>query len=285
MEYKEYYYKVGCKINAYLRILERDEKTGYHNIETLFYPLPAPYDTLRIQERKELGFSLHSTNTSLNNEDNKRTKAYTYLNARIPFPCGYDVTLTKHIPIGAGLGGGSADAAYFLRYAQQRFGIDTYTHDILQDVAKQIGADVPFFLQDEPKYGTGYGTELFDAPNIFAGMYCLVLCMPFSINTKSTYQQFSKTRKNTSNTLTNKRIFAKTFEEVGEIGNSFENLLFLEYPVMEDCKRCLLQSGALVVNVSGTGSSMFAVFDDVSCLFRAQKAVFHYTDSIYSYSL
>ena len=285
MEYREYRYKVGCKINAYLRVLDRDEKTGYHTIETLFYPLPAPYDILRIQERKELGFSLYCTNTLLNDENNTLNRAYKYLNARMPLPCGYDVTLTKHIPLGAGLGGGSADAAYFLRYVQQRFGTDIYTNAIVYDVAKQIGADVPFFLQNIPKYGTGYGTELFDAPAIFAGTYCLLVCMPFSINTKVMYQKLSKIRKKTPNILTNKRIFARTIEEVGEIGNSFESLLFLEYPVMRDCKECLLQSGALLVNVSGTGSSMFSVFDDLTCLLRAQKAVFRYASSMYSHSL
>lgn len=264
MEAKEFTCTIGCKINIGLQIGEC-LPNGYHDVSTLIYPIPNPYDTLLIIEHTEKKpFSIECESHRELENDNILHKAYSAVmeyckKNHIKLPFSYTLQLHKGIPMGAGLGGGSADAGTFLSYFLQRFS-DIFSYPILHDIAQGLGADVPFFLYNKPAYAEGKGDILYETDLSLEGLYCLVVEFNHKIITANAYNELDIFRKNVKKSLTSKNMYSKRYSRLALMGNDFEEMLFQSYPDMRQCKERFLLHGAVLAGISGSGSSMFGIF-------------------------
>lgn len=262
---KQFIYKVGCKININLKVGNL-LSNGYHELETLMYPITNPFDTLVIIE-EEIGkdFFVECRYEELSN-NNILYQVYSLVrqhcsNMHFFLPFSYTVILEKGIPIGGGLGGGSADAGCFLLYFLYRFP-SLFSFSIIEDIGKQLGADIPFFLQNTPKpmYAKGIGNILEETSFSLSGNYCLVVEFSHKINTAEAYKKLDIFKESYKKNLTNKNQYSRKYEGLTVMNNDFEEMLFEEFPVMRDCKTLFLLNGAIIAGVSGSGSSMFGIF-------------------------
>lgn len=257
--------RAGCKVNLYLDITGmRDD--GYHEIESLFYPLSEPYDVLRIETRIEPGLALSCSIPALATDANILSRAYDRFAHATNFAPGVAVHLDKNIPMGAGLGGGSSDAAVFLRWLNDRAGAAALDEAALRDLAVSLGADVPFFLLNRPAWVTGIGERVRELDLDLSAFALVLACPDVHVDTKWAYGRWDaahggmleRGRKPlTGSEPTNKKL---CFTNLSEFRNVFEEVVFPEFPVLYRIKQGLLRSGADVCVMSGSGSSLVAVF-------------------------
>jgi 4-diphosphocytidyl-2-C-methyl-D-erythritol kinase len=249
----------NAKINLGLYTTEK-RPDGFHNIETIFYPIPL-CDALEIIDNTEQseGIEFSSSGISIpgNSEDNLIVKAYHLIAKDYPLP-SIKVHLHKHIPIGAGLGGGSADAAFFIKLLNQQFEIGLSWGE-LHHYAKQLGSDCSFFISNKPAFAKGKGEEL-ETINLSLQNYYFVLVYPhLHVNTASAYQGCipQKTNIDLEQFVISQPIHAWK----NNLKNDFENTLFKTFPEIEIIKNELYQLGAIYASMSGSGSSVFALFE------------------------
>lgn len=248
----------NAKINLGLNIVSKRED-GYHNLETIFYPIPI-HDALEIIEAKN---SPHDTLIEAGNkvethaDDNLVMKALRAMRSKYDFP-KLDVHLLKKIPFGAGLGGGSADAAFMLRLINDKFGLGASDKE-LADIAVKLGADCPIFIYNRPMYAEGIGEELEEIDLSLKGYYLVLVKPDVFVSTKDA---FSKIKPATPQM--NLRTVAKL--PIGEwknhMINDFETSIFSLYPQVGEIKEELYKQGALYASMSGSGSSVFGIFDN-----------------------
>lgn len=251
--------KSGCKINLGLQILNRRED-GYHNLKTIFYPLDKPFDTLDIEKTADKGITVLCGEKGIDPENNTLTKAYTLYSRENPLDFGLNITLTKGVPHGAGLGGGSANAAAVLTYLQK----ETKTPlpaDRLTALAAKIGADVPFFLCNVPCKAEGIG-EILTPVKLDLSSYFLLLLMPdLPISTAWAFKTLAEEKK----MLTSLEEQANKTRSLllGDMNmkNDFESVIFKVFTNLGACKEILLANGAVLASMSGTGSSLFGLFE------------------------
>lgn len=189
--------RAGCKVNLYLRITGV-RPDGYHELDTLFLPLPEPCDLLHVTPRSEAGIVFTCTEPDVDPARNTVVTAYERFAAATGFRPGLVVHLEKRIPHGAGLGGGSADAAVLLRHlaalCAQQAPTAAPTPEALRNMAAGVGADVPFFLMDGPARATGIGEVLTPlspgelAALGLAGMHLVLACPPIRVSTPWAYR-------------------------------------------------------------------------------------------------
>ena len=240
----------GCKVNLYLDIVGVRED-GYHEIESLFYPLPAPCDVLTVSEGGD-GFRLTCSDPSLAAGENILTRAYEHLN--------------KGIPMGAGLGGGSSDAATLLTWLNGRAGRKALGSNALAELALTLGADVPFFLANAPAWVTGIGEGLEPVPMNLDDYVVLVVCPQVHVNTAWAYRRYDEmlaqglVRPRKELTLNFSPIKNLCFTKPPELWNSFEEVVFQEFPVLYGIKELILDGFADACVMSGSGSSFVALF-------------------------
>ncbi len=258
--------RAGCKVNLCLDIVGvRDD--GYHEIESLFYPLPVPCDVMSIGERTEPGLALSCSIPALAMDDNIVSQAYFRFARRSGFNPGLAVYLEKNIPLGAGLGGGSSDAAAFLLWLNTQAGAKALGADDLHALALSLGADVPFFLANRPAWVTGIGERVRPVELDLSRYTIVLVCPDVHVNTKWAYgrwdelhgHEYKEGRK--SLTLDTSEIKNSCFTNLPVLRNSFENVVFQEFPVLYEIKKRLLQFGADGCVMSGSGSSIVAVFE------------------------
>lgn len=248
----------NAKINLGLDIVEK-RPDGYHNLETVFYPIPL-CDILEItaideKEAPEYTFTMYNACFDGSDDDNLVVKAYKALAADHKLP-KVKISLYKHIPTGAGLGGGSADAAFALKMLNSIAGLGL-TNVQLRGYASRLGADCAFFIDNTPAYATGIGDILTPAKCDISG-YSLVLVKPdVHISTKDAYSLVTPQKP------------AQQLEQIsqqpvsewkGAMKNDFEKSIFAKYPEMEDIKERLYAMGAIYASMSGSGSSFFGIF-------------------------
>ena len=245
----------NAKINLGLHVVEK-RKDGYHNIETCFYPIPL-YDVLEIVPAPEFSFTQVGLSLDSFPADNLVMKA---LNA---YRKHYDVTplsiyLKKVIPFGAGLGGGSADAAFMLKL------LNAYTAQNLEDdelakMAVEIGADCPFFIRNKPTIASEIG-NIFDSIELSIKGYTLCIIKPnIIISTKDAYN----TVKPAKPTVSLREILQSPVNEWKvALTNVFEPGIFLKYPIIADIKAYLYAQGAVYAAMSGSGSAVFGLFEN-----------------------
>lgn len=249
-----------AKINLGLNVTEK-RSDGYHNIETVFYPVPI-FDTIVIKETNEPNGTCHlkiEGNAILGNpENNLVVKAYRKLHELYTLP-GVEITLNKNIPTQAGMGGGSADCAYTLTTLNNMFniGID---YDTLVNIAAQLGADCPFFIKSQPAFATGIGEVLlpidFNLDN-----YCLAIVKPQT--SVSTREAFAGIKPQKPKQCCKEIVANLPISEWKEkLNNDFENTIFPLHPELKQIKEALYFQGALYAAMSGSGSALFGIFKE-----------------------
>ena len=258
---------VPCKVNLHLHVGPRREN-GYHDIETLFFPLPTPSDTLAIHayDDEPGDISLTCSVPELQTPDNLVVRAYRAFAAATGFSPRLEVHLTKKVPHGAGLGGGSADAAAMLAFLNSRSGTKALSTEALARLAVGLGADVPFFLLGRPALASGVGERLRPHDPGLDGWYALLVCPAVSVSTAWAYGALDTARsfpdKVEQEFLTsvfdpNKRAFCVTG---APLRNDFEPVVFAAHPELGRVKERLLALGAAGALLSGTGSAVFGLF-------------------------
>ncbi|MES2386563.1 MAG: 4-(cytidine 5'-diphospho)-2-C-methyl-D-erythritol kinase [Bacteroidota bacterium] len=271
----------NAKINLGLHVTSR-RPDGYHNIETCFYPVGA-CDVLEIlpasksaspdlltevglsepkkaQQNSECGVTieLSGIKTGGKAENNLCLKAYYkyYEGCNTP---ALNIYLHKTLPVGAGLGGGSSDAAFTLRMLNN-MAAKPVSEERLFEMAASIGADCAFFLANKPVYASGKGEILTDTPVNLSGKYILLLHPGFPVRTADAYAGIQP-----KNPLTNlKEVLAMPLPEWRKyLVNDFEDSVFSRFPVLAGIKKGMYNAGAVYASMSGSGSAVYGIFDSL----------------------
>jgi 4-diphosphocytidyl-2-C-methyl-D-erythritol kinase len=243
-----------CKINLGLSIISKRED-GFHDLETCFYPVPWT-DILEIIPAKELAFSYSGNSIPGKAEDNLCLKAYYLLKADFDI-APVKIHLHKIIPIGAGLGGGSSDAAYTLRLLNDIFTL-SLSVDQLKDYASKLGSDCSFFVQDKPMLGSGKGEILTEIGVSLSDFYLVIVKPAFHVSTQEAYSGITPKRPQIKINEIVKQPIGNWKET---LKNDFEESIFKKYPAIAEVKAKFYSSGAIYASMSGSGSSVFALFE------------------------
>lgn len=257
-----------CKINIGLNIVSKRED-GYHNLETIFYPVPL-YDEITITSANEDGIDLAGHELEGDPNDNLVLKAVRLLrenNYQVP---PIHISLTKNIPSGAGLGGGSSDAATVMKELNKHLELQLSDEKLERMIAK-LGADCPFFIQCKPVYAEGIG-DVFSPIEIDLKGWHLVLVKPDDyVSTKKAYALIkAKPSKYNIKEEVKKRV--ELWKDT--IVNDFEKSVFPHHPTIKKLRDQLYQMGASYACMSGSGSTVFALFRDKIDLTHLQKEHF-----------
>lgn len=245
----------NAKINIGLNIIAR-RPDGYHDLETVFYPVKIN-DVLEVIEAGELSFESSGLDIPGDMEDNLCVKGYYLLKKDFDLP-PVKIHLHKNIPIGAGLGGGSADAGFFIKLMNDKFALGL-NDDMMENYARQLGADCAFFIRNKPVFAFEKGDE-FEPINLDLSNYKIVLVMPDEhISTAEAYRGVKPAPVRDSlydvikTPLTAWR---------GHIKNDFEGHIFRDHPVIRGVKAELYEHGAIYASMSGSGASVFGIFEE-----------------------
>lgn len=247
----------NAKINLGLNITEK-RPDGYHNLETIFYPIPLE-DALEACPRKEgLGsYSLSQSGLSIEGdaENNLVVKAYKLLDETYHLP-PVDIYLHKHIPSGAGLGGGSADAAFMLKLLNQMCSLNL-TDDQLEAYAARLGADCAFFIRNQPTYAEGIGNIFSPVKLSLAGWQLLLVKPDIFVSTRDAFARIRPRRpeRNLRDLISQPVESWKDY-----MINDFEESVFPQFPAIGDIKTELYHLGAVYASMSGSGSSVYGLF-------------------------
>ena len=243
----------NAKINIGLNVVSK-RPDGYHNLETIFYPVQLA-DALEMVPSDKLHLTITGILIDGDNADNLVLKAYRLLQADFEIPPVH-FHLHKVIPTGAGLGGGSSDAAFALQMMNDYFQLQLSPEKLMKYAAK-IGADCAFFIQNKPVFATGIG-DLLNKIQLNLANYQILIAKPsFPVNTSEAY----------SGIVPQKPTF--NLKEIGEIPiekwkdfvvNDFEKSVFKKYPEIERLKEIMYQMGATYASMSGSGSAVFGLF-------------------------
>jgi 4-diphosphocytidyl-2-C-methyl-D-erythritol kinase len=244
----------NAKINIGLNITER-RADGYHNLETIFYPVQIK-DALEVIESAELSFESSGLEIPGRMEDNLCVKGYHMLKKDFDLP-PVKIHLHKNIPIGAGLGGGSSDAAFFIRLMNDKFELGL-TIDQQLSYARRLGADCAFFIENKPVFAFEKGDE-FEPIKLDLSAYAIALVMPdVHISTSEAYGGVKPVPVKQS-------LFDLIYEPIGEwknfIKNDFENNIFKNHVEIRGVKAALYEKGAIYASMSGSGASVFGIFE------------------------
>ena len=243
----------NCKINLGLNIIGKRED-GFHDLQTIFLPIGLT-DVLEIIETNK-NFEFTVTGFPVNTDDNLCIKAYNILKKDFPGLPAIKMHLHKAIPMGAGLGGGSADAAFTLQLLNEKFKLDIETEKLL-DYALQLGSDGPFFIINKPCFATSRG-EILQTINIDLTNYKILIVNPgIHIDTKWAFSKIHPQEPK----ISIHEIIAQPIETWKEqLQNDFEIPVFSEYPEIEKIKSNLYDLGATYASLSGSGSSVYGIF-------------------------
>lgn len=249
----------NAKINVGLRIVAK-RADGYHDIETAFWPVKLS-DALEFVLPSEKAESdilqVSGSDTGGAPGDNLVMKAAAKLHEKYYFPY-LKIHLHKGIPAGAGLGGGSSDAACLLKAVNRHFSLSIQDEE-LKIIALQLGSDCPFFIKNVPSIATGRGEVLYEVENFLRGFYIILLNPGVHISTKEAYGHCipSEPAGSLAELLKTPIIEWRRY-----IKNDFEEYVFSKYPSVGELKSGLYNEGAVFSLMSGSGSSVFGIFSE-----------------------
>lgn len=245
----------NCKINIGLNILQKRED-GYHDIESIFFPLPFT-DVLEIISSKGTSHFENSGISAGKNDKNLCLKAYHLVKKDYPQLPEINMHLHKAVPIGAGLGGGSADATFTLFLLNKKYELNIPDSSLF-DYASQLGSDCPFFLLNKPCLASGRGGIMAEIELSFSPYKILLINPGIHINTKEIFQKITPG-------IPSKKIKAIIEQPIEswkkELTNDFEKVVFSLHPEIKKIKESLYQHKAIYASMTGTGSTVFGIFN------------------------
>jgi 4-diphosphocytidyl-2-C-methyl-D-erythritol kinase len=258
---RELHFKTPAKINFFLYIQNRRED-GYHNLLMDLIPVSV-FDSISLLRKNKGGIEFDSNLTGVPAEENLLVRAVRILENLTGKRFSLEINLLKTIPTGAGLGGGSGNAAGLLEVLNYWYNLDIPIRK-LREIALNLGADVPFFIKPRPSLAEGVGDKLIPLSD-FKPLFLLLLYPGFSISTQFAYSicQPSARRE------IPKEYTLESLSSYGPEINDFWKPLVREYPALEDCRREMLEQGAKLCGLSGSGSTLYGVFENESACKQA----------------
>jgi 4-diphosphocytidyl-2-C-methyl-D-erythritol kinase len=250
----------NCKINIGLNIVGK-RADGFHNLETVFYPIGIKdaIEIIETQSEDDISFTSSGNVVNVSDDDNLCVKAYRLLKKDFPQLPSIKMHLHKNIPMGAGLGGGSADASAVLLMLNKKFNLHI-SQEKLIDYALQLGSDCPFFIINKPCFASGRG-EILEEINIDLTTYKIMVVNPgIHVSTAGAFRSLD--RKNFSPTgKLQQQINIPITEWKTVIKNDFELSVFKQHPQIENIKNTLYENGAVYSAMSGSGSTVYGIFE------------------------
>lgn len=246
----------NAKINLGLHITEK-RSDGYHNIESVFYPIPVT-DALEITSNNSQKNNFKAIGIDIPNDGqpNLVERAWSLVNNYTTIP-HVDFELLKNIPIGAGLGGGSSDAAFCIKGLNDLFNLNIPKEEML-NMASELGADCAFFMKNQPIYAEGTGDQFSNTTLSLSGKYLVLVYPNIHVSTPVAYKHVTPIKPTASIIETLKKPINQW---KNTLVNDFEISVFKEYPLIEQIKNSLYSQGATYASMSGSGSSIFGIFD------------------------
>ncbi len=247
----------NCKINLGLSVTNK-RPDGFHNIETVLYPVQL-FETLEIIKASDNKFSFQTSGLTIkgNIDNNLCLKAYKILAEDFDLP-PVKIYLYKNIPIGAGLGGGSADAAFMIKLLNDLFQL-FLSSDKIKYYARQLGSDCAFFIDNKAVFAFEKG-DLFEQINLNLKNYFIAIVKPdIHINTSKAYSGIKPVKKEKS---IKEIIELPVYEWKFNLFNDFEKSIFKTYPEIKNIKAKLYDSGAVYSAMSGSGSAVYGIFEN-----------------------
>lgn len=248
----------NCKINIGLNVVNK-RADNYHDIETIFYPIPLR-DNLEIKPFEKGNEEFHLTISGMpikgEVENNLVVRVFLDLKKEFDLP-PLDIFLYKNIPTGAGLGGGSSDAAFMMIGLNELFSLNLSSTDMEQRITK-YGADCAFFIKNSPSFATGIGNKLTPINVQLAGKWIVLVKPNIFVSTKDAY---AKIKPHYPKTPLRNAILSPIEFWKYSIVNDFEESVFPLYPELQAIKQTLYDMGALYAAMSGSGSTLFGIFN------------------------
>lgn len=245
----------NCKLNIGLYITSK-RADGYHNLETIFYPVMGLKDVLEVVPTETTNIALHGKTVAGDKYDNLVWKAYQLLKKDFPNIPALSIHLLKNIPMGAGMGGGSADGAFMIRLLND-YGALGLTNEAMISYALQLGSDCPFFIENTPQYATGRG-EVMQPVAVDLSAYSIqLICPQVHVSTAAAFKMI--TPKPAAFDL--RQLPVLPIERWKDnVSNDFEAPVFAQHPELAAIKEQLYAQGAIYAAMSGSGSTLFGIF-------------------------
>ena len=247
----------NCKINIGLRVVRKRED-GYHDLETIFYPVYGLHDELQVDRSEDFSFIQDGLVVDCSPVDNLIYKTYARMRERYPQIGNVKITFKKNIPFGAGLGGGSSDAAHMAIALNEIFSLGLTLEQLAQEVSP-LGADCSFFVYNSPCYAEGIGDKLTPINLDLTGLRLLMIKPKCGVSTKEAYGGIVP--KGCSDLF---RVIQDRNELFHVASNDFEDNVFSAHPELAEIKQRLLDAGAVYAAMSGSGSTIFGLFQSDS---------------------
>jgi 4-diphosphocytidyl-2-C-methyl-D-erythritol kinase len=256
----------NCKINIGLRVINKRED-GYHNIETVFVPIFGLHDELEVNKSDKFHFTQEGIVVDCSADDNLIIRCYRQMSAKYSSIGAVDIRFKKNIPFGAGLGGGSSDAAHMAIALNELFSLGLTKAQLASEV-RSLGADCPFFIYNTPCYASGIGDELLPIELDMRGLRILMVKPDEGVSTKEAYGGIIR-HPEVANAIIEKVETTSNLKELltsypSIFINDFEQTVFPLHPSIESIKKRLLDANALYACMSGSGSTVFGLFEDDS---------------------
>ncbi|MFR9523741.1 MAG: 4-(cytidine 5'-diphospho)-2-C-methyl-D-erythritol kinase [Rikenellaceae bacterium] len=248
----------NCKINIGLDVIER-RADGFHELSTVMFPVKGLYDTLHFELADQDGVEFVGEGLSIDcsPKDNLCVKAYNLMRENYPQVGGLKITLDKQIPFGAGLGGGSADATAVIVAINRLFELGL-GEDRLIELAARLGSDTAFFVRNTPQLCSGRGEVMTPIDIDLSGKFLLLIKPDVNISTRQAYSGVKPAQP----AVPLAELIQRPVEQwQGCIKNDFEEHIFRAHSLLDQIKTEILNAGALYAAMSGSGSTIFGIFD------------------------
>ena len=257
----------NAKINLGLEIL-RKRTDGFHDIDSVFYPIPLCDALEVVVDPDSSKDQWHYSGMTIpgRNSDNLCAKALNLLRERVKIP-KLNSFLHKVIPMGAGLGGGSADGSFYLKGLNDMFKLDLSDSE-MEEMALSLGSDCPFFIKNVSARALSRGEDLTPIDLDLKGRKLILICTDIHVSTKKAYSTIVPDESWVSPT----EVLKKPIDQWrGNLRNRFEEYAFEKHPQLAEIKEELYKTGALYASMSGSGSAIYGIFEDARDMSRYSK--------------
>lgn len=250
----------NCKINIGLRVVRKRED-GYHDLETIFYPVMGLHDELEVIPSSKFEFIQEGLAVDCKPEDNLIVKCFLNMKAKYPQVGDVRIRFKKNIPFGAGLGGGSSDAAHMAIALNEIFVLGL-TREQLADEVRPLGADCPFFVYNTPCYAEGIGDKLSPISLDLSGLRLVMIKPNCGVSTREAYGGIIR-HPEAEGQIKQALAEGKSLVDMRSLlVNDFEQTVFPLHSEIAEIKQRLLDAGAVYAAMSGSGSTVFGLFEN-----------------------